>query len=204
MLTLEQISISHSEKKLLRGVGASLLPGGVLLVRGDNGIGKTSLLKTIVGLRPPEYGAIYYNQVNIQNALSEYHQLLVYVGHGSPLKEQLTVEENMCYWAGVYNHELCLEAAMHCLSLTKWRQHTIKSLSQGWRQRVKLSRLLLANAKLWLLDEPTINLDAQGMQILQQLVDVHTSQGGMAVIVTNNDALKFARMGFLMLEDFAV
>lgn len=202
MLTLEQITIAHSEKALLQGVSLSLLQGCAIIVQGHNGIGKTSLLKTIAGLRPPAHGAVYYKQVNIQNALAEYHQLLAFIGHGCPLKEQLSVAENMRYWARVYNHELCLDAAMHCLGLTEWQHQPVKSLSQGWRQRVKLSRLLLINAKLWLLDEPTINLDQQGVQIFQQLVDVHTSHGGMAVIATNN-SLKFARMGQLMLEDFA-
>ncbi len=203
MLTLDNIAISRDGQTLLQALSLSLLPGGVLIIQGHNGIGKTSLLKVLAGLRPPASGQLFYNQENVAEVLSEYQQLLAYVGHGTPLKEQLTVEENMRYWAAIYNRELCLEAAIHCFNLASWRHHPLRNLSQGWRQRVKLSRLLLTNADLWILDEPTVNMDAAGIALLLQLIDVHTSQGKMAVIATNSP-LQLARAQQVALEDYVI
>jgi heme exporter protein A len=186
-ITIDRLCLKRALRTLTNPISLTILPGAALLVNGMNGVGKTTFLRTLAGLINTPEGSILCNQVPINICIDEYLQLITYCGHNLPMKEFMTVEENLLIWAAIYNHELCLEAALHCFDLTSKRHMLVKNLSQGWKQRLKLSRLLLSSAKIWLLDEPVANLDHNGTKLVEQLINSHTARGNIAIIATNNE-----------------
>jgi heme exporter protein A len=202
-ITIDQLSLKRGLRALTNPISFTILPGTALLVNGMNGIGKTTFLRTLAGFISAPEGNILCNQMPITTCMDEYLQLITYCGHNLPVKDFMTLEENMLIWAAIYNHELCLEAALHCFDLTSKRHMLVKNLSQGWKQRLKLSRLLLSSAKIWLLDEPVVNLDRSGTKLIEQLINGHTARGNIAIIATNNE-INLQRAAHFNLNEVAI
>lgn len=188
-LRSERLHLWRGERHVLRGVDFELHAGEVLQVRGANGSGKTSLLRTLCGLVHPEEGRVLWNGAEIRRDLPTYHAALAYLGHESPLKADLTTHENLRYWAGMRrrfsNEEV--DAALRQVGSAEWRDRTVRTLSAGQRRRVALAGLTLLDAALWVLDEPTTNLDVDGQQIVSRMVREHLERGGLVVAAVHHE-----------------
>jgi heme exporter protein A len=187
MLSCDNLSASYNQHEIVSGLGFSLLPGSLLHLKGANGSGKTTILKIIAGLATPTQGKVYWNKVYIYEELDIYHRYCVdYLGHKNAIKGNLTVEENLQIWCNLRDsHELILPA-IHFFQLEHLLHIECKKLSAGWIKRVALARLLLNNAKLWLLDEPDAHLDAQGRDLLLRLIEAKTSNGGIVILTSHS------------------
>jgi heme exporter protein A len=187
----ERLHLWRGERHVLRGVDLQLRSGEVLQVCGTNGSGKTSLLRTLCGLAHPEEGQVLWNGVNIRGDLPAYHAALAYIGHESPLKADLTARENLRYWAGTRRRPSSaqVDLALARVGGTEWRALPVRTLSAGQKRRVALAGLTLLGASLWLLDEPTTNLDAEGQQLVGQLIQEHAGQGGLVVAAIHHDLM---------------
>lgn len=188
MLEGKDLACVRGERTLFSHLNFKLHSGELLLVQGANGSGKTSLLRMLCGLLAPEFGEILWHGQEIGATRESYHAEMAYFGHAPAVKEDLTAAENLdfsCRLAGIQVTADDVKGALghlglgHCLSLPA------KSLSQGQRRRVALSRLLLAKAKLWILDEPLTALDQAALQLVQSLIGEHLRQGGMALLTTH-------------------
>jgi heme exporter protein A len=185
----ERLHLWRGERHVLRGVNLELASGHALQLRGANGTGKTTLLRTLAALAWPEEGKVLWNGENVRRDLPAFHRALAYVGHESPLKPDLTATENLRYWVGVRRHVALpeLRLALESVDGMNWADRPIRTLSAGQRRRVALAGLSLLDAPLWLLDEPTTNLDAAGQQLVCRLIDGHLGRGGMAVVALHHE-----------------
>jgi heme exporter protein A len=183
MLEVENLHLWRGERHVLRGVRFALARGACLEVSGANGAGKTSLLRTLCGLIYPEEGRVLWNGQDVRADLRSFHASIAYLGHEPPLKADLTGRENLRYWIGIRRPLTRgeLDAALARVGGASWGERLVRTLSAGQRRRVALAGLALLAVPLWVLDEPTTNLDAEGRQLVGSLIAEQLARGGMVV-----------------------
>ena len=182
-IEVDNLHLWRGDRHVLRGVSFRVVRGGCLEVCGANGAGKTTLLRALCGLVYPEQGRILWNGENVRQDLPAFHAALAYLGHEPPLKADLTARENLHYWIGVRRHLGAseLDAALARVGARSWCEQLVRTLSAGQRRRVALAGLTLLPVPLWLLDEPTTNLDAEGRELVAELVREQLARGGIVV-----------------------
>ncbi len=186
--TLSQLSASRGGRLLFEHVSCELAAGEWLYVSGVNGAGKTSLLRILCGLTPADSGEVLFNNTPIATQKEQYQQDLCYLGHHNALQESLTVRENLVFALALAGQQIDDTAFRHALArlgLAGRASQTVRYLSQGQKRRVALARLALTSARLWILDEPYVAMDEQGIAVLADLIDAHLATGGMAVITSH-------------------
>jgi len=157
-------------------------------VEGVNGSGKTSLLRTLCGFMTPEAGVIRWCGEDIRELREEFHAEMVYLGHLNAIKDELNALENLHINAGLAGCALDDKQAISALRRMGLRGREtlpVKVLSQGQRRRVALARLLVGNARLWILDEPLTALDVGAVGLMQELIGEHLSNNGMVIYTTH-------------------
>jgi heme exporter protein A len=198
MLSVSNLSCSRGDKRLFSGVSFTLQPGQWLHLEGDNGVGKTSLLRLVCGLSALESGEISWkNQSAVKNS-ELFRADLAYLGHQLALKEDLTPLENLCADAAVAGRDLSVAVAMQALAQLglRGREHLpVRVLSQGQKRRTALTRLLVSTAKLWVLDEPFVALDTNAQNALSEVINGHLANQGM-VLLTSHQVVNLGGQGF--------
>ncbi len=174
-LTVSDLSVARGGVPVLEGVGFSVAPGKALVLRGPNGIGKTTLLRTIAGLQPPLSGEF----TGAEEA--------AYASHADGIKAQLTVVENLAFWADVHGRTVP-EEVFAAFDLTDLKTRFAGTLSAGQKRRLGLARLGVIGRKVLILDEPTVSLDRFSVRMFATwLTEAHLGKGGIAVIATHID-----------------
>ncbi len=174
-LKVTDLGCARGGVPVLEGVSFTLMPGRALILRGPNGIGKTTLLRTIAGLQPPTGG-----QVGIPA------DAIAYGGHADGLKAMLSVAENLEFWAGVYGTR-GIDRALEAFDLVDLADRSARNLSAGQKRRLGLARLMVTGRPLWLLDEPTVSLDQASVDAFGRALAGHFASGGAALIATHID-----------------
>ena len=188
-LQVENLHVWRGERHVLRGVHFALAPGACLEVSGANGAGKTSLLRTVCGLTYPEEGRVLWDGRDVRGDLAAFHSRLAYLGHEPPLKADLSARENLRYWIGIRRRIRAadLDTALARVGASAWCERLVRTLSAGQRRRVALAGLALLAVPLWLLDEPTTHLDAQGQVLVGELIGEQLARGGMVVAAVHHE-----------------
>ena len=197
MFSVSNLCCSRGEKRLFSGVSFSLQHGEYLHLEGDNGVGKTSLLRIACGLSPLEQGEICWQGKSISENRDEFRSNLAYLGHQLALKEDLTPLENLLSHAAVAGRQLPLPEAKDALAQLglRGREHLpVRVLSQGQKRRTALARLVVSTAKLWILDEPFVALDPAAQNALSDVINAHLTRQGM-VLLTSHQAVSLAGQG---------
>jgi heme exporter protein A len=203
-LVVDGLSCRRGERLVFSGLNCVLPSGGALLLTGANGSGKSSLLRLLATLLMPEAGSILWGGVPIGDDLARYRASLHYAGHLDAIKPALGVRDNLMFWAGMRGFSASgVDAALAVFALDAVADWPCRWLSAGQRRRLALARLIASPAPLWLLDEPTASLDADGEQRLIAAIETHRAGGGRVAIATHHP-LALAGPQVLMLEDFAV
>ena len=174
MLKVSNLSVARGGVSLLQDVTFEVQAGQALVLRGPNGIGKTSLLRCISGLQPPTSGEIAAPES------------VAYAAHADGLKGQLSVLENLKFWADIYGGR-GPEAALLAYDLEDLAQRPTANLSAGQKRRLGLARMLVTGCALWVMDEPTVSLDVQNVTKFRTVLQAHLQAGGGAVLTTHID-----------------
>ena len=198
----ENVHLWRGDHHVLRGVGFQVRGGECLQLTGANGAGKTTLLRTACGLAYPEGGEITWCGQNIRQDLQAFHAQLAYLGHEPPLKTELTARENLEYWVGVRRllTDEELDHALRRVGAEQWADRPVRTLSAGQKRRAALAGLTLMRVPLWLLDEPTTNLDAEGQTLVGALIAEHLQAGGLALAAVHHELAVSASQGLQRLE----
>lgn len=174
-LRVSDAACARGGVRLLEGVSFEVQKGQALILRGPNGIGKTTLLRAMVGLQHLTSGSV-----------SAEPDEFVYAGHADAVKSTLSVEENLSFWASVFGAR-SIDKALDAFDLSGLRARFAGELSAGQRRRLGLARLVLAQRPIWALDEPTVALDAENVARFASAVRSHLQTGGLAVMATHID-----------------
>ena len=174
-LSVTDLTIARGGVPVLEGLSFSLTPGHAMILRGPNGIGKTTLLRTVAGLQPPVSGTVDGAEDQI-----------AYAGHSDGIKPTLTVTENLKFWASVFGAG-SIDGALKAYDLETLADRHAGNLSAGQKRRLGLSRLVVTGRPIWVLDEPTVSLDVNAVEMFADAVRAHLGQGGSALIATHID-----------------
>lgn len=204
-LIAENLRCERRGQVVFEGLGFCLPEGSLLILSGANGSGKTSLLHMLAGLLPPMAGRVTWAGIPITDP-ADFERTALFLGHKNALRPEMTVLENITFWAALSGNEMLVAAALHYFGLGEYMHTPCWQLSQGWQRRVALTRLMSVQAPLWLLDEPASNLDQEGQTLLAELIRGRVKNGGTVVMSAHGSVAmhREVTVTHIRLEDFAV
>ena len=191
-LSLRGLACRRGGRAVFAGIEADIAPGEALILRGPNGSGKSTLLRLVAGLVPLVGGTIAWGGREVTRDLDARARIASYAGHLDAVKPVLTVEETLADWAALFGVPRALQAervaaALDAFALDGLADMGVQILSAGQRRRLGLARLLLARRPLWLMDEPSVALDAASVDRLAAAMAAHRAAGGLIVAATHVD-----------------
>lgn len=189
MLTVNNLSCERDDRILFSALNFTVQAGEILQIEGQNGSGKTSLLRILCGLSNSFEGEILWKNSHLSTLLSAYLQQVLYVGHHTGIKASLTAEENLRWMQTLHPllNKCCLAEALKQVGLWGYEDVPCYRLSAGQQRRVSLARLYLSRHPLWILDEPFTALDKKGVAEKEQLILRHAANGGLCILTTHHD-----------------
>ncbi len=175
-LVVNDLTVARGGVPVLAGLSFEVSEGCALVLRGPNGIGKTTLLRTLAGLQPAHAGQVQFPE-----------ETGAYASHADGIKAQLTVLENLAFWGEVHGNDVP-DAVFEAFDLVDLRDRLAGTLSAGQKRRLGLARLGVIGRKVLFLDEPTVSLDGFSVKMFARwLREDHLARGGVAVIATHID-----------------
>ena len=188
LLQINDLACVRDDRVLFEHLNLSLDVGQMLLVEGRNGSGKTSLLRILTGLKLADEGDILWNGESISSLTADYYEQVNYVGHHDGVKRELTCLENLRLVQAMGKPaDIELDEALEQVNLYRYGDTPVSNLSAGQKRRLALARLLVAESKLWILDEPFTSLDKKSMASFEGMFELHLRQQGMIVMTSHHD-----------------
>ncbi len=184
-LTFDKVAFSRGARTLFSELSFVLEPGQIFWIMGDNGIGKTSILKLAMGFLKPDSGEITC-QTNGRSIPVE--QCIGYIGHADAFEPLLTVRETLAFWAEIYDADPDLNTLIEGFGLSEQINLRTSSLSAGQKRRLALARLSLSNRPIWIMDEPKAAMDQTGQELIASILERHLQRGGSALVASHYDA----------------
>ena len=181
-LDADGLSQSRGETTLFDGLTASISSGDVLWVKGNNGIGKTTLLEVLAGLSRPDTGLVIWQKDDVEMTADK---VIAYQPHLSFAKATLTTAEDLSFWARIYQTGDKVAAALEIVGLKGRVDVPSQNLSAGQRKRLALAKLILSNKPIWIMDEPDAAMDEDGVTLIDSLISQHIQRGGSAIIASH-------------------
>jgi len=186
VLQLQSASLYRDEQLIFREISFDLKGGDHLIIKGNNGSGKTSLIRTLCGLTQLTEGSVLWNHSPIDDIGSNYYQHLAYLAHSNSLIPELTLLENLTY--NLHRTDLDQDhSVFEEFQLKQSMNSPVANLSNGQSRKAALSFIIMSGKSLWVFDEPYANLDSQSIDYLNQRIAAHLSDNGMVITSTNRE-----------------
>lgn len=186
MLSLQSLGFIAQDQKIFQDISMTLLPSSIVYLKGKNGSGKTSLLRMLAGIQKPTKGSITFGKESIP--IDKFDKpYCTYIGHKNGLKQELSVIDNLKYWAQLYNAEELVDAAIIYFQLQEHAYKKCYELSAGIQKKVALAKLITCQSKFWLLDEIDTNLDEANKKLLINLIVTQADSGGIVFVSSHNE-----------------
>ena len=205
MLLVNNLSFNRGQKEIFKNLSISLPPKKIIHLKGQNGIGKTTLIKILVSILLPTTGDIYWNGKNIKKNLNEFFCNLTYIMDIQTSRNELTVKENVQFWIKLFSSNLQskqLERVFDILSLDKYKNTQVNFLSKGEIRKLELFRLVIEQKKLWILDEPYVGLDESTYELINETFRNHIENNGM-IFFSSHHYPELQNMDTINLENYA-
>ena len=188
-LCVKHLTCERGYRELFNDLSFDVFPGEILHIKGENGTGKTSLLRILAGLALPVCGDISFDGYDCRKYRSEYNEQLAFMGHKLGIKLELTPVENIRSYCemGKSHSDDEIMAVLEKVGLYGFEQMYCNQLSAGQKRRVALAQALLSNTRLWILDEPFTSLDVIGVDYFLTMIQQHVSQGGILLLTTHQE-----------------
>lgn len=203
-LLAEQLAVERVDRVIFRDISFSLSTGEALILVGRNGAGKTTLLRAVAGFYPLAMGRVSLEGGKPDTPIGEH---VHWIGHRNGVKPRLTVRENLAFWRDFYQldggddgSDSRIDAALDIFGLTGLAEFYGGELSAGQQRRVALARLLVTPRPIWLLDEPTVSLDAASVDRLSEAANRHLADGGL-ILAASHLPLEFSSVRTIPLTD---
>lgn len=184
LLTAEGLALRRGGRALFAGLSLAAAPGEAVVLSGANGAGKTSLLRALAGLLRPAEGRVAWDGADVADDPAAHAARARWVGPGDGLTPSFTALEEAAFHARLTGGG-DPRAALDAVGLAPLAATPVRALSTGQRRRLALARLALAPRALWLLDEPSLGLDAASVAALGPLFAAHRARGGVVVAATH-------------------
>ena len=188
MLLVNNLKFERSEKIIFENIHIAASSGKIIFVKGNNGTGKTTLLKTLVNILEPSEGDIFWMGKKIKNNIFNFYSETTLIMDRSTSSLEMTVIENINFWKQITLSQIKYEEIFNLLEMLRIDQYLKKKtmyLSLGEIKKLELTRLILEQKKLWILDEPYIGLDKNSIGIINETFIDHLSHNGIIIFSSN-------------------
>lgn len=188
-LRVSHLTCERGYRELFNDLSFELSSGEILHIKGENGTGKTSLLRILAGLALPVCGEITFDGYDCRKYRSEYNEQIAFMGHKLGIKLELTALENIRSYCELGNHctDQQIMAVLQQVGLYGFEEMYCNQLSAGQKRRVALAQAILSKTRLWILDEPFTSLDVVGVEFFLKMIHQHVTKGGMVLLTTHQD-----------------
>lgn len=188
MLLVNKINFKRDNKIILKDISLSIPPKKIIHLTGKNGVGKTTLLKIITNILDSDSGEIFWNAKNIKKNPFDFYKNITFIMDKQIANNYLTVNENIFFWSKLSYSKVNLReinSILKQLKLENYMNTYVNKLSYGEIKKLELSRLIIEQKKLWILDEPYIGLDDDSTQLINESVKNHAEMGGMVIFTSH-------------------
>ena len=188
MLLANNIYFKRNKIEILNNINISISPNKILYIQGKNGSGKTTLLKILTNILKPKKGEVFWKGKNIKKNPFNYYKDVTFIMDNKTSNINLTVKENIMFWSKLFSSKTSIQqinSALKLLSLDKYQNTLVGNLSYGEIKKLELSRLIIEQKKLWILDEPYIGLDNYSIGLINQSIINHVEKGGMTILTSH-------------------
>ena len=188
MLLVNNLKFERSGKVIFENIHITASPGKIVFIKGNNGTGKTTLLKTLVNILEPNEGDIFWMGKKIKNNIFNFYQETTLIMDKPTSSLAMTVIENINFWKKITSSKIKYEEIFKLLEMLRIDQYLKKQtmyLSLGEIKKLELTRLILEQKKLWILDEPYIGLDGNSIEIINETFKDHLSNNGIIIFSSN-------------------
>ncbi len=187
IFTASNLAVSRGGRPVLTNVSLRAAPGDAVVLRGPNGVGKTTLLRAFAGLLRSDSGTVGFADAADADHMCAPSEASIFCGVQNAHKAALTVRENLAFWAALYRApQTRIETASAKFKLAPYSDYLAGALSTGLARRLGLARLVIAQRPVWFVDEPTAALDSASSEDFVALVEAHRRRGGIVVIATHD------------------
>ena len=188
MLLVNHLRFDRSEKVIFEDINITASPGKIIFIKGNNGTGKTTLLKTLVNILKPNEGNIFWMGKKIKNNIFNFYNETTFIMDKPTSTLAMTVYENINFWKKISSSKIKFEEIFKLLEMLRLDQYLKKQtmyLSLGEIKKLELTRLILEQKKLWIIDEPYIGLDRDSIGIINETFLDHISNSGIIIFSSN-------------------
>ena len=190
MILAQNLTLYRSERKIFEDINLSLASGKIIILKGKNGSGKTSFLKTIINILEPTSGTIYWKGKVLSKNLYDYYNNITYIGDMTSSIRQISVYDNIKIWKkiSISNvNDKQIDKLLSMLELNSFSHSKVNTLSLGMIKKLELLRLIIENKKIWILDEPFNNLDAESINMIGQTFIDHSKNNGSIIFSSHHN-----------------